>query len=141
MTLSLSHIAIACPSINEMAARLEAIRLKVEAIHEVKSERVRAAFVPVVVSDQFRIELVEPTDIDSPIGKFLQTRPKGGLHHLSFRVENIDKWKSVLEAGGITIIPPGIRDGARGRALFIHPREMAGVLIELEELNELPTQS
>jgi methylmalonyl-CoA/ethylmalonyl-CoA epimerase len=65
----------------------------------------------------------------------LEKRPAGGLHHLSFSVDNLEAWSKKLEKAGFTILPPGIRKAARGRALFIHPKDIAGVLIELEELH------
>ena len=141
MKLSLSHIAIACPSMDAVVKRLKTLSLKVESTHEVPTEKVKAAFIPTEVSPHFRLELVEPTSPESPIAKFLGTRPNGGLHHICFAVEDLDGWKRVLDADGIEILPPGIRPAARGRALFIHPSHMAGVLIELEEIHESATRS
>lgn len=135
MNLSLSHIAIACPQIEAVARKLEVLRLSIEDRHEVPSEKVRVAFVPVGVSPRFRIELVEPTSSDSAVGKFLATRPKGGLHHLSFAVEDLSEWFDALKGAKIDVLPPGIRVAARGKALFIHPKEMGGVLVELEEID------
>ncbi|MBI1862072.1 MAG: VOC family protein [Deltaproteobacteria bacterium] len=134
MRLTLSHIAIACPAISEVVKRLEVLSLKIEKSHDVPTEKVKVAFVPVEVSKDFRIELLEPTAPDSPVAKFLTTRTKGGLHHLSFEVEGIEAWKITLEEAGIEVLKPGIRKAARGRALFIHPAHMAGVLVELEEI-------
>lgn len=137
MNLSLSHIAIAVPSIHDVMKRLKALSFEVDARHKVADEKVDVAFVPVEVSDHFRIELVEPSSSDSPIAKFLAKRPQGGLHHLCFQVEDIKNWKKTLDSLGVEVLAPGIRKAARGLALFIHPREMGGVLIELEEIHEL----
>lgn len=134
MPVKLSHIALASPEILRIAAKLKALALHVEKIHDVPSEKVRAAMVPVEVSKEFRIELLEPTAADSPIAKFLAKRPDGGMHHVSFEVEDLEKWKSALESAGMEILPPGIRKAARGKALFIHPRSIGGVLVELEEI-------
>jgi len=134
MSVKLSHIALASPQILKIAAKLKALALQVETIHEVPSEKVKAAMVPVEVSEDFRIELLEPTAPDSPIAKFLAKRPDGGMHHISFEVENLESWKTTLENAGMEILPPGIRKAARGRALFIHPRSLGGVLVELEEI-------
>lgn len=131
--MKLSHVAIACPQIQSVASKLKAIELEIEKTVEIATEGVRAAFIPVEVSSEFRIELLESTSKDSAIHRFLETRPKGGLHHLSFEVDNIETWKGRLDAAGIEVVSPGIRQAARGRALFIHPREMGGVLVELEE--------
>ena len=89
--------------------------------------------IPIAVSDDLRIELLEPTSSDSPISRFLAKRPDGGLHHLSFEVTQIEKWHEALVTQGLEVLPPGIRKAARGRALFIHPKFMGGVLVELEE--------
>jgi len=134
MSVKLSHIALASPQILKIAAKLKALALQVETIHDVPSEKVKAAMVPVEVSENFRIELLEPTAPDSPIAKFLAKRPDGGMHHISFEVENLEGWKTTLENAGMEILPPGIRKAARGRALFIHPRSLGGVLVELEEI-------
>lgn len=132
MSPELSHIAIAVSEVKDIAERLSTLSLSVTEQHEVPTEKVKASMVPVKVSTEFRIELLEPMSQDSPIAKFLKKR--SGLHHLSFRVEGLENWQKRLQVAGIEIVPPGIRNSARGRALFIHPRSMAGVLVELEEL-------
>jgi len=135
MKIELSHIAIACPTIATVAEKLRVLSLKIAENHEVPTEKVRAAMLPVRVSEHFRIELLEPTQPDSPISKFLTKRPDGGIHHVSFEVNGIEQWQSILIQNGFEILPPGIRKGARGKALFIHPKSMAGVLVELEEIS------
>ena len=134
MKLELSHIAFASPEIKRIAERLKALSLEIAEVHEVPTEKVRAAMVPVKVSPHFRIELLEPTASDSPIAKFLEKRPDGGIHHVSFEVTQLQNWIPVLEKAGLSVLPPGIRKAARGKALFIHPKSMGGVLVELEEL-------
>lgn len=134
MQLTLSHIAIACPEISKIEAKLKILALQIAETHEVPTEKVRAAMIPVGVSEHFRIELLESTSPDGPIAKFLTKRPDGGIHHLSFEVEQIEKWQSLLLEQGFQILPPGIRKAARGKALFIHPKDMGGVLVELEEI-------
>ncbi|MFM8314743.1 MAG: VOC family protein [Deltaproteobacteria bacterium] len=135
MKIELSHIAIACPTLNQIAEKLKILSMSIEAVHEVPSEKVKAAMIPVGVSEHFRIELLEPTQPDSPISKFLSKRPDGGIHHVSFEVTQIEKWVEVLNQSGLEILPPGIRKAARGKALFIHPKSMGGVLVELEEIS------
>lgn len=134
MKLELSHIAIACPAIQQLADKLKALALEIEVTHDVPSEKVKAAMLPVNVSEHFRLELLEPTDPNSPISKFLSKRPDGGIHHVSFEVSQIEKWQEVLIKSGFEILAPGIRKGARGKALFIHPKSIGGVLVELEEM-------
>ena len=134
MKLELSHIAIACPAIQQLADKLKALALEIEVVHDVPNEKVKAAMLPVDVSQHFRLELLEPTDPNSPISKFLSKRPEGGIHHVSFEVSQIEKWQEVLIKSGFEILAPGIRKGARGKALFIHPKSIGGVLVELEEI-------
>lgn len=135
MKVKLSHIAIACPQIEAVSKKLAALGFAILEEHDVPSERVKAAMLPLEVSEELRIELLEPTATDSPIAKFLEKRKDGGLHHLSFEVSDLETWKAELEKRGIQILAPGIRKAARGRALFIHPKEMGGVLVELEQLS------
>ena len=86
------------------------------------------------------IELLEPLGEDSPIEKFLQKNPRGGLHHLCYEVEDIHAAEKRLRACGITPIG-AIAEGAHGKpVLFLHPRDFAGVLIELEQANAPPSQ-
>ena len=132
--LKLSHIAIASPDLQKAIERFKVLQLRVAEVHDVPSERVKAAMLEMEASEHLRLELLEPTSTDSPISKFLEKRPKGGIHHLCFEVKGIEKWKGELEKAGIPVLPPGIRPGARGRVLFVDPRAMEGVLIELEEI-------
>lgn len=130
----LSHIAIAVPQIDAVLKQFQALSMEVETLHDVPSEKVKAAMLPVGVSEHFRVELLEPTNDASPIAKFLTKKPGGGLHHICFEVKGIEKWEEVLKRHQFEILPPGIRPAARGRALFIHPKSVAGVLVELEEI-------
>ena len=128
-------IAIACPNIEVLQRKLEVLSLRVEESHDVPTEKVKAGMIPIEVSEHLRVELLEPTGADSPIAKFLAKRSDGGLHHLCFEVEGIEKWEALLKKEGFDVLPPGIRKAARGRALFIHPKSMGGVLVELEEIS------
>jgi methylmalonyl-CoA/ethylmalonyl-CoA epimerase len=133
LTVRLSHIAIACPKIEEAARRLNALGLEIENIRGVPSEKVLTGFVRTSVSDEFRIELLEPHGEGSPIQGFLSKHAQGGMHHLCFEVDDIDFWMKKIERAGLRVLEPGIRHGVRGKVLFIHPKDMGGVLIELEE--------
>lgn len=135
MPVRLSHIAIACPDMKTVAQKLETLALRVAERHDVPTEKVRAGMIPVEVSDHLRIELLEPTSPDSPISKFLAKHASGGIHHLSFEVTGIERWLETLKQAGLEVLPPGIRKAARGKALFIHPKSMGGVLVELEEIS------
>ena len=118
-----------------MAAKLKVLGLAVAEEHDVPTEKVKAAMLPVEVSPHLRIELLEPTAGDSPIAKFLEKKPSGGIHHLCFEVQRLESWLPVLQKAGLEVLPPGIRKAARGRALFLHPKSMGGVLVELEEIS------
>src|SRR5262245_60493167 len=133
--LRLSHIAIACPELEAASRRLAHLSLRVKERHDVPSEKVRVAMLPVEVSEHLRLELLEPSAGDSPIAKFLEKRPSGGIHHLCFEVSDLEAWKRVAEEAGLEVLPPGIRKAARGRALFLSPKSMGGVLVELEEID------
>ena len=134
MPLRLSHIAIACSRFQEIAEKLNQLSLQVKENHDVPSEKVKVAMVPLPVAPDVCIELLEPTSSDSPISRFLEKKPQGGIHHLSFQVDQIEQWHEKLKQAGFEILPPGIRRAARGRALFIHPKSFGGVLVELEQI-------
>ena len=133
----LSHIAIACPQIDALLEKFKVLSLVVAETHHVPSEKVVAAMLPLEVSPHLRVEVLEPTADDSPIAKFLLKRPDGGIHHLCFEVTQIEKWQNILLQAGLEVLPPGIRRAARGKALFLHPKAMGGVLVELEEISSL----
>jgi len=123
------HLGIAVGNLSEAIKAYEAIGFAVEAIHDVPTEKVRAAFLPV---GDIRLELLQPTDETSAIARFLQTR--AGLHHLCVTVDDIDAALDELRARGVTLVDETPRLGAGGcRVAFIHPRWTHGVLVELKE--------
>ena len=80
------------------------------------------------------IELVQPTQPDSPVGKFLEKKGEG-FHHVAFEVDDLDESLAELEAQGVELIDREPRIGAGGtRMAFVHPRSAFGVLTELVEL-------
>lgn len=80
-----------------------------------------------------RVELLEPTDADSAIGRFL-TRHGPGLHHICLTVPDLEAALDRGRVAGAEVLAPGIRVGAEGsRVAFIHPRSTGGVLLELRE--------
>jgi methylmalonyl-CoA/ethylmalonyl-CoA epimerase len=82
-----------------------------------------------------KIELLEPLGADSPIAKFLQKYPSGGIHHLCYEVEDILAARDRLREQGATVTGSGEpRIGAHGKPLiFLHPKDFTGTLIELEQ--------
>jgi methylmalonyl-CoA/ethylmalonyl-CoA epimerase len=81
-----------------------------------------------------RIELLEPTRADSPVGKFLEKRGEG-FHHVAFQVDDLEATLKELKESGVDLIDEKPRVGAGGtRMAFVHPRDAHGVLTELVEL-------
>jgi methylmalonyl-CoA/ethylmalonyl-CoA epimerase len=82
-----------------------------------------------------KVELIEPLGDASPIAKFLQRNPEGGIHHVCYEVANIRAARDALKAKGARVLGDGEpKLGAHGRAvLFLHPKDFCGTLIELEE--------
>ena len=127
--LKVDHLGIAVPDLEAALRVYRALGFEVESVHEVPTEKVRAAFLPVGES---RLELLEPTDPGSVIARFLEKR--SGLHHVCVLVEDIEKALSDLKAAGASLIDEKPRPGAGGsRVAFVHPRSAAGVLLELKE--------
>ena len=127
----LDHIGIAVRDAGT-AARLfeEGLGLEVSASEEVPGERVRVRFVPVGGA---RLELLEPSDADSVIARFIARRGTG-LHHVTLRVADIRASMARLEAAGVRLVDPAPRPGAGGTLVaFIHPSAAGGVLIELKQ--------
>lgn len=129
MILKIDHLGIAVKSMADAKGAYEALGFKIEAEHEVPSEKVRTAFIPVGES---HLELLEPTDPSSVIAKFLEKR--SGLHHICVLVDDIEKSMAEMKEGGAQLLDEVPRIGAGGcRVAFVHPKSAAGVLIELKQ--------
>jgi methylmalonyl-CoA/ethylmalonyl-CoA epimerase len=128
----LNHVGIATPSI-DAAVALYRDRLGATAIgapFDVPAQGVRVCFVDTPNS---QIELLEPLGDNSPIARFLAKNPAGGQHHICFEVPDVGAAKDELEAGGATVLGEP-RIGAHGTpVIFVHPKDMGGVLVELME--------
>ena len=125
----IDHLGIAVKDLGEAVRTYEALGFAVEATHDVPTEKVRAAFLPVGES---HLELLEPTDPSSVIARFLEKR--SGLHHVCVLVEDIDAALAELKARRVPVLDETPRVGAGGcRVAFVHPRGAAGVLLELKE--------
>ena len=125
----IDHLGIAVKDLAEAVRAYEALGFAVEARHDVPTEKVRTAFLPVGES---HLELLEPTDPSSVIARFLEKR--SGLHHVCVLVEDIDAALAELKARGVPVLDETPRLGAGGcRVAFVHPRGAAGVLLELKE--------
>ncbi|HEV7352803.1 MAG TPA: methylmalonyl-CoA epimerase [Brevundimonas sp.] len=130
----LNHVGVATPSIDDsLKLYRDLLGGKVYgAPFDLPAQGVRVCFVDVPNS---QIELIEPLGEDSPIHGFLAKNPKGGQHHVCFEVEDILAARDALRARGVTILGTGEpRIGAHGTPiLFLHPKDMGGVLVELME--------
>ncbi|HWW93987.1 MAG TPA: methylmalonyl-CoA epimerase [Vicinamibacteria bacterium] len=127
--LKIDHLGIAVPSLAEATKAWEALGFTLASTHEVPTERVRAAFLPVGDS---RLELLEPTDPASVIARFLEKR--GGLHHVCVLVDDLEAALAELKARKVRLIDEAPRAGAEGcRVAFVHPQAAGGVLLELKQ--------
>ena len=127
----IEHIGIAVNSIAEVLPFYEKVLgLKCYNIEEVADQKVRTAFFMI---GQTKIELLESTDPEGPVGKFIEKRGEG-IHHIAFAVDNIEERLREAEAAGVRLIDTAPRKGAEGLSIaFIHPKSTFGVLTELCE--------
>ena len=124
----IDHLGIAVNNIQAARAFYEALGLKVTHEETVEHEQVRTAMIPVADS---RIELLEPTAEDSPVGKFLRKRGEG-LHHVALHVEDIQSTLDALKTKGVRLTSEEVRVGAGGHLyFFVHPSSAGGVLLEI----------
>lgn len=130
MIEGIEHIGIAVRSIEESRKLYEALGLEIEAIEEVPQEGVRVALIP---CGGARIELLESTGDDSPVGKFLDRRGPG-LHHLCLASQDVRADDAALRAAGYRVLRPEPTRGAGGCWVqFVHPDSTGGVLLELSQ--------
>ncbi len=128
------HIGIAVKNLDEGGAFYRALGLVEADREEVASEKVKVGFYP--LKNHSDIELLEGTDPESPISKFLDKRGPG-IHHICLRVKNIDAIVEKLKAAQVKLINETPRKGAHNcRVVFVHPASTGGVLIELSEKGE-----
>ena len=127
----IEHIGIAVKSIDEALPFYENVMgLKCYNIEEVADQKVRTAFFMI---GQTKIELLESTDPEGPVGKFIEKRGEG-IHHIAFAVDQIEDKLRKAEAAGIRLIDSTPRKGAEGLSIaFLHPKSTFGVLTELCE--------
>jgi len=127
----IEHIGIAVTNLDESIRLYEKVfGLKCYNIEEVKEQKVRTAFFMV---GETKIELLESTDPEGPISKFIEKKG-AGIHHIAFAVNNLDTKLKHAEKEGMKLIDTNPRKGAEGLDIaFLHPRSTGGVLIELCE--------
>lgn len=132
--LSIDHLGIAVGSIAEGAhVWTDLLGLKSAGTETVAEQKVTTAFFPVGESE---VELLESTAADGPIANYLEKRGEG-VHHVAFRVEDLDAALEELKAMGVRLIDEKPRKGAGGtRIAFLHPQATRGVLVELCERDD-----
>ena len=125
----IEHIGIAVANLEEAIQFYEKVLgLECYAIEEVKDQKVKTAFFKV---GQTKIELLESTDPEGPIGKFVE-KTGGGMHHMAFAVEDVQAALNDASAAGCQLIDKAPRGGAEGlRIGFLHPKSTCRVLTEL----------
>jgi methylmalonyl-CoA/ethylmalonyl-CoA epimerase len=127
----IEHIGIAVANLRDAIAFYEkTFNLQCYKIEEVPDQKVRTAFF--MIGDT-KIELLESTDPEGPIAKFVEKRGEG-IHHIAFAVANVDEALHQAEKGGVRLIDSHSRKGADNLEIgFLHPESTSGVLIELCE--------
>ncbi|NLC37683.1 MAG: methylmalonyl-CoA epimerase, partial [Clostridia bacterium] len=124
----IDHIGIAVNNLNEALRFYEYLGLKATGQEEVADQKVRVAFIPI---GDISIELLEPTDENSPVARFLAKKGEG-IHHLALRTFDIEGILKILKENDIKLIDNKPRKGAAGAQIaFIHPKSTSGVLLEL----------
>jgi methylmalonyl-CoA/ethylmalonyl-CoA epimerase len=130
MIHKIDHLGIAVRSLDEAVLYYEkALGLKCEHREEVPSQKVRTAFFAV---GDVHLELLEPTDPESPIATFLQKNPSGGIHHIAFACDDVETQLQQAAGAGVRLINQKPVEGAAGKLVaFLHPKSTFGVLTEL----------
>jgi len=127
----IEHIGIAVKSLDDAIPFYEKVfGLECYAVEEVADQKVKTAFFKV---GETKIELLESTDAEGPIGKFVEKKGEG-IHHLAFAVDGLDEKLKAIDEQGVRLIDKAPRKGAEGLNIaFLHPKSTFGVLTELCE--------
>ena len=133
MITGLSHVSIVVPDLAAAIARLQQTYGLTAGPIKINAEQgVRMTYIDL---GNAMIELMEPSRPDSPIAKFLERNPKGGIHHFCLGVDSVEKTANELTAAGVQVLGAGkVQLNVHGeRIAFVHPKDFLGALIELEE--------
>ncbi|HHY77134.1 MAG TPA: methylmalonyl-CoA epimerase [Clostridiales bacterium] len=131
MVRKVDHIGVAVSNLEESIKFYEEVLgLKCQGTEVVEEQKVKVAFLPIGDTE---IELLEATEPDSPIAKFIEKKGQG-VQHIAFRVDDIEKALEEMRSLGIKLIDEKPRYGAGGaRIAFLHPKSTNGLLVELCE--------
>jgi len=130
----LNHVAIA---VKDLAQGVKLYRETLGAsVSEPLPQPDHGVTVVFITLPNTKIELLEPLGVESPIAKFLERNPDGGIHHICYEVEDIIAARDQLKAKGARVLGSGEpRIGAHGKpVLFLHPKDFNGTLVELEQV-------
>ena len=130
----LNHVAIAVADVEAASAVYrDLLGAKVSSPLHVPDHGVTTVFVEL---PNTKIELLLPLGVDSPIAKFLEKNPSGGMHHVCYEVKDILQARDHLKAQGMRVLGNGQpKIGAHGKpVLFLHPKDFSGTLVELEQV-------
>ena len=125
----IEHIGIAVESLDAAITYYETLLgIKCYAIEEIVDQKVKTAFFKV---GETKIELLESTDPDGPIGKYIEKKGQG-IHHIAFAVDDVNVALQQASEAGIQLVDKQGRKGAEGLTIgFLHPKSTSGVLTEL----------
>ena len=130
---SAGTVSIVVPSLDAAARELSAkYGLKIGSTRVNDEQGVRMAYVEL---GDAKIELMEPSRADSPVSKFLERNPRGGIHHFCLKVDDVAATSSAIRAKGVRVLGDGRPQlNVHGeRIAFVHPQDFLGALVELEE--------
>ena len=130
----LNHVAIVVPDLEEGARVYRStLGAKVSDAVDLPDHGVTTVFVEL---PNTKIELLHPFGEGSPISKFLENNPSGGIHHVCYEVDDIIAARDKLESDGMRVLGDGEpKTGAHGKpVLFLHPKDFMGTLVELEQV-------
>lgn len=133
MINGLSHVSIVVPSLDAAARRLKDVYgLDLGAVKVNEEQGVRMGYVDL---GNAKIELMEPSRPDSPVSKFLERNPAGGIHHFCLTVDSIEATRDMIAGKGVRVLGGGKPQyNVHGeRIAFVHPKDFLGALVELEE--------
>ena len=128
------HVGVAVADLDgALAFFRETFGVPMPEVKELEAQGVRAALISV---GQTRLELLQPTGPETPVGRFIERRGEG-LHHLAFNVKDVADGLEAVKSQGLQVIDEAPREGLSGLIAFIHPRSVHGVLTELVQSVEV----